>query len=333
VDRFDSLPEPRRPPDDPTKYFLKRFLVVEIIFGAIVIFWMIIHPLAPGSVSISISAPPQFLAGAPEKIKVTMNSEHGYPAWDSVDWGDGITERNPNRHPTFHGDPCGQYFVPTNGSTPPPIPHVNVGTLPPGQGHIEFLHRYRHPGWYLVKVQADEFGYVCTNQRSPSAVGTFALHVTGPAAPGNGILDPRPGLVLKLYNYYSNLSGYFGADDPDGYLRSITVTWIDGATRVYTNHTECASHGNTWPSGLLGFRWRQHIKPGKYSVKIIALSTDCSGRESQTITLVARFRLSPTGNRIQITEATFSPHKPNGNRDYALPVSELWNLQNDDSVP
>ena len=334
MDRFETPYQPPRRPADPMKFFLKRFLVFLVIFGVIVIGWMIIHPLAPGSVSVSISAPTRFLAGAPEKIKVTMNGEHGFPAWDSVDWGDGIKEGNPNRHPTgFHSDPCGQYFMPTNGSTPPPIPHVDVGTLPPGKGYVEFLHRYRRPGWYLVKVQADEFGWVCTHQRSPSAIGTIALHVTGPAAPGNGILDPRPGLVLKLYNYYSNLSGYFGADDPDGYVRSITVTWVDGATRVYTNHTECASHGNTWPSGLLGFRWRQHIKPGKYSVKIIALSTDCSGRESQTITLVARFRLSPTGNRIQITEATFSPHKPNGNRDYTLPVSELWNLENDDSAP
>ena len=87
MDRFDSLPEPRRPPEDPTKYFLKRLLVVEVIFGTTVIFWMIIHPLAPGSVSISISAPTQFLAGAPEKIKVTMNSEHGYPAYTtSAGW-------------------------------------------------------------------------------------------------------------------------------------------------------------------------------------------------------------------------------------------------------
>ena len=334
VDRFETPYQPARPQDDSKVFFLKRFLVVELIFGAIVIGWMIIHPLAPGSVSISISAPTQFLAGAPEKIKVTMNSGHGGPLWTSVDWGDGITERNPDAHPTgFHSDPCGQYFQPTDGSTPPPRPHVNVGTLPPQQGHVEFLHRYRRPGWYLVKVHADEFGWVCTHQRSPSGVGTIVLHVTGPVAPGNGILDPRPGFVFKLYNYYSNLSGYFGADDPDGYVRSITVTWVDGATRVYRNHAGCVNRGNTWPSGLLGFRWKQHIKPGNYSVKITALSTDCSGGEAQTITLAARFRLSPTGNRIQITEATFSPHKPNGGRDYTLPVSELWNLQNDDAVP
>jgi hypothetical protein len=333
VDRFETPYQPPRRPDDQKRFILKRLLVFLVGFGTIVIFWRIIHPTAPGSVSISISAHAQFAAGAPEKIKVTMNSEHGYPAWDSVDWGDGIKEGNPNRHPTFHGDPCGQYFMPTDGSTPPPIPRVNVGTLPPGKGYIEFLHRYRRPGTYRVTVHADEFGWVCTNQRSPSGSGSILLHVTGPVAPGNGPSDPRPGLVLKLYDYYSRLTGYFGADDPDGYLRSITVTWIDGTTRVYTNHTGCTSQGNIWPSGLLGFRWRQRVKPGNYTVKITALSTDCSGGESQMITLVARFRLTRTGDRIQISEATFIPHKPNGNRDYTLPASELWNLQIDDSVP
>ena len=146
-------------------------------------------------------------------------------------------------------------------------------------------------------------------------------------------MDPRPGLVFKLYDYYSRLSGYFGADDPDGYMRSMTVTWVDGTTRVYNNYKGCANKGNIWPSGLMGFRWRQRIKPGTYTVKIVALSTDCSGREAQTTTLVARFRLTPTGNRIQIIDTTFTPHKPNGGRDYTLPGSELWDLQYQDSVP
>ena len=79
MDRFETPYQPPRRSADPMKFFLKRFLVFLVIFGVIVIGWMIIHPLAPGSVSVSISAPTRFLAGAPEKIKVTMNGEHGFP--------------------------------------------------------------------------------------------------------------------------------------------------------------------------------------------------------------------------------------------------------------
>lgn len=333
MDRFETSSRPTRRPNDPTRSFLKRFVIVLVVLTGIVIVWMLSRPLAPGTVSISISAHAHFAAGALEKIEVTMNSAHGYPAWDSVDWGDGIKEPNPNRHPTFHGDPCGQYIVPINGSTPPPIPHVNVGTLPPEQEHMEFSHRYRRSGTYRVTVQADEFGWVCTDQRSPSGRGSILLHVTGPVPPGNGPFDPRPGLALKTYDNYSRLAGYFGADDPDGYLRSITVTWVDGATRVYTNFQGCANHGNVWPSNVLIIQWKQHIKPGDYTVKITALSTDCSGRESQTITLVARFRLRSRGDRIQMTQVTFIPHKPNGNRGADLPASDFGGGSAIASVP
>ena len=319
MDRFETPYQPERFRDDPKRYILKRLLVVAFIFGAIVFYRTVLHPLAPGSVSISISGYPQFAAGAPEKLKVTMNTVHGSPMWTSVDWGDGITESNPNRHPIFHSDPCGQYFVPTDGSTPPPVPHVNVGTLPPEHGYVEFLHRYRRPGTYRVTVHADEFFWVCTNQRSPSGSGSILLHVTGPPARENGPSDPRPGLALKTYDHYSKLTGFFGAEDRDGYLRSITVTWLDGATRVYANSSECVNHDNIWPSNVLVFHWRQHIKPGSYTVKITALSTDCSGRESQSITLVASFRLMSKGTRIQMGEVTFLPHEPNGKPDSSLP--------------
>jgi hypothetical protein len=335
VDRFETPYQPAQRSDDPKRFFFIRFLVVVVVFAAILIVWLITHPLAPGSVTVSISAHTQFAAGALEKIDVTMISKHGYPAWDSVDWGDGITEPNPNRHPTgFHSDPCANYTtgVPIGG-TPSPIPHVNVGTLPPEQGHMEFSHRYRRPGTYHVTVHADEFGWVCTNQRSPSGHGSILLHVTGPVPPGNGPVDPRPGFVLKTYDSYSRLAGYFGADDPDGYLRSITVTWVDGATGVYTNFRGCENHDNVWPSNVLIIQWKQHIKPGDYTVKVTALSTDCSGGESQTITLIARFRLRSRGFRIQMTEITFIPHKPTGNRGSYLPASDFFSGSQIASVP
>ena len=323
MDRFDTDYQPSGRRDYSKKTLLTRVLVVVVVFAVIVIGWNLIHPLAPGSVSISISGPTKFRAGAPEKLKVTMKSEHGYPAWDSVDWGDGVKESNPDRHPTFHGDPCGQYFVPTNGGTPPPIPHVDVGTLPPAQAYVEFLHRYRRPGNYLVTVYADEFGRVCTNQRSPSGSGQINLHVEGPVAPGNGSSEPRPGIALKLYDYYHRLTGYLGAEDSDGYLRSITVTWIDGTTHVVSNDIPCSNKGNVWPSGLMGFRWRQHIWPGSYTIKIAALSTDCSGHESQMITMVAKFRLVAQAKDIRMSEVVFIPHKPNGNADANLPAWEI----------
>ena len=257
-----------------------------------------------------------------------MSSVHGNPLATSVDWGDGHRDTNPYHILRFRGGPgpCDQHVVPTDGSTPPPIPHVDVATLPPGHGYIEFLHRYRRPGNYLVTVHADEFGWVCTNQTSPSGFAQISLHVTGPVAPGNGRSDPRPGIVLKSYDYYHRLTGYLGADDPDGYLRSMTVTWIDGTTHVLTNSIPCANHGDIWPSGLMGFRFRQHIWPGNYTVKIAALSTDCSGGESQMITLIAKFRLTSMAKGIRISEVTFIPHKPNGNRDENLPPWEIENF-------
>lgn len=304
------------------KRTLTHWLFVVAGLGLVWLIWWITHPLAPGSVSISISGRPQFAAGAPEKIKVMMSSVHGYPSATLVDWGDGYKDTNPSHIAYFRGGPCDQHIVPTDGSTPPPIPHVNVATLPPGKGYIEFLHRYRRPGTYRVTIHANEFGWVCTNQRSPSGSGSILLRVTGPVAPGNGLTEPRAGLKLKVYDYYGRLSGYFGADDRDGYVRSMTVTWVDGKTHVYKNLNECADHDDVWPSGLTGFRWRQRLKPGTYTVKITALSTDCAGGESQTTTLVVTFRLARTGDRIQVIKSTFSPHMPNGNGDISLPISE-----------
>ena len=309
------------------KRTLTHWVFVVAGIGLIWLIWWITHPLAPGAVSISISGRTQFAAGAPEKIKVVMDSLHGNPSATLVDWGDGIKDTNPNHILFGHGGPCDQRIMPTDGSTPPPIPHIDVVTLPPGHGYIEFLHRYRRPGTYRVTIHADEFGWVCTNQRSPSGSKSIILHVTGPVAPGNGLADPRPGFGLKLYDYYGRLTGYFGADDSDGYLRSVTVKWIDGTTHVYKNYFACVDRGDTWPRNVLGFRWRKPVKPGTYTVRITALSTDCKGREAQTNTLVVRFRLGPARNKFEILDSTFIPHDPNGNRDPGLPVSELWDLQ------
>ena len=178
MDSFEMLAERKRRRGGRTKFFLTRMLGLLAVVVGVLIIRMIIYPLGPGSVSISISGQRQVTVGAAERIKITMHSVHGNPLWTSIDWGDGRKSTNPSKKSAFmFGGPCVQRVQPIDGSTPPPVPHVDVATLPSGQGYIEFIYRYRRPGTYRVTVHADEFIWVCTNQRSPSGSGSFVLHV------------------------------------------------------------------------------------------------------------------------------------------------------------
>jgi len=302
-----------------------RLMLVLAGFGLVWLIWLISHPLGPGSVSISIAGHTQFAAGAAETIKITMNSVHGDPFWTSVDWGDGRNDTNPNKNQVF-GGPCVQRLVPTDGSTPPPIPHVNVATWSPGHGDVEFLHRYRRPGTYRVTVHADEFFWVCTNQRSPSRSATIILHVTGPAASGNGPGEPNPGVGLISYNN-GLLVGDVEADDEDGYVRWMMVTWPDGSTRKYINHDSCSDPKNSWAASSMGFLFTRRLPQGFYVIKVAVLSTDCKGSNPQMITMFCPFRIIPTSKKVYFRKITYLPHAPARNGDSSLfqpgPVQSL----------
>ena len=333
MDDLDAAIQGQRPPNKRSGNIatLQRLLIV--VLGCVVLATVatVLSEVSRGlgSVSISLAVTKRAPAGSAEKLRVTMTSEHGGPVVTSLSWGDGGEE------PKYSGFCIGG--GPVDGSKPEPLKLPVISSLPPTQTSVYFVHRYRRPGTYRVTVHAIEYSF-CTGPTSPTKDGpsggaSILIRVPGPVAPGNGPTEPRPGLKLKLYDYYERLSGYFGADDSDGYLRSMTVTWVDGNTHVYNNATGCADHDDIWPSGLTGFRWRQRVKPGTYTVKITALSTDCAGGESQMTTLVVTFRLARTGDRIQVIKSTFTPHMPNGNGDISLPISEEEGLGVFESVP
>ena len=290
-----------------------RYLIVLAAAGLVATF-LAFRPSGPGKVTISITGHRTFAAGAAEKIRVTMNSDHGAPLWRFVSWGDG--RKNDNSFAfTFRG-PCYQP-LPVGGGTPPPLVVPKASTLPPGQNYIELLHRYRKPGTYRVTVQADEFR-LC-NQHSPTGTASILLHVTGPAAPGNGPADPQP--ILGIYDYFNDLlTASVGASDFDGYVPSVSVTWLNGSTRVYRNPDPCRDYPNAWPSSDFGFKFTTHVKPGIYYVKMTVVSTDCQGGSPQMITMVERFHLQTFGSRVYRSRAIFTPHDPRNNGDSTLPA-------------
>jgi hypothetical protein len=273
-------------------------------------------PSRPSPVSISISGRSQFEAGTLEQLRITMRSEHGSPLWKLVSWGDG--RENANSNFAFLG-PC----EPLTAS--PTIVYQDPSSFPPGGSSVAFLHRYRRPGTYHVMVHVAEY-FACTRQPAPSGTASVLLHVTGSAAPGNGPADPRPTLGLNSYDINDVLTGYFAADDADGYVRAMTVTWIDGSTHAYMNHDPCKDSLDGWPVSSMGFRWKKQITPGFYVVKISAVSTDCRGGTPQMITVVIRFLLEGTGKRISWGQAKYLPHEPKRNGDSSLPDSGVYDF-------
>ena len=103
-----------------------------------------------------------------------------------------------------------------------------------------------------------------------------------------------------------------GADDPDGYVRSITVTGPDGKTRTYMNDAACVDAGNTWSPSYLDVRFTRVIEPGVYRYTISAVSTDCAGGSRQEITCIESFTVKREWRRAKEYRRHFLPHAPRG---------------------
>jgi hypothetical protein len=236
--------------------------------------------LPPGAVSVRIAGPAHVRAGDLLTLRATLASRLGTPSYFGVSWGDGT----PESHPVYSGGLCPLRGTPVLSPSPPP----------PGSAVLLFVHRYRTLGAHTVKITAGHMSFCGVNPISGTGRGSFVVQVTGPPAAGNGAGDPMPS--VGLYKYKNGiLHGDLAAQDGDGYLASITVTWPGGQKQVFRNPIPCKDPGVTWPESDVQFFWTRAMKPGMYSITAKAVSTDCRGGSEQVITDIRPFLLTSTG--------------------------------------
>ena len=239
------------------------------------------HP-RPSPVEISFSGPKTVKSGDLLTFTVSMSSAVGAPLWTGITWGDG-------RHDEFydlHG-PC--YRGTASSVTSSPIPPEPIPTKPIAVPDLIFSHRYRNPGTYTIAYDADEYR-VC-GHTAPRVTQHVVVHVTGPRAPGNGLADPVASVGIGTY-FRDVMTGYLVAEDQDGYVRSMMVTWPDGTTSTYTNDQPCVTPANGWPSSHLMVNFEKPMARNSKVIKVEAISTDCAGETVQTLTSFRYFALS-----------------------------------------
>jgi hypothetical protein len=252
---------------------------------------------SPGDIRVSLKGPTRIKAGDLLTLRATLSSGEGPPSWSSISWGDGTQKVLA----VYSGPVC------LPGRTPSP----SSSRLPPGSSTLLFEHRYRLPGRYTVALKASHPSSCASKSISGTGTGRWVIEVAGPAAPGNGVADPDPGVGLYRYKH-GFVHGDFDAVDPDGYIRSITVTWPGGATQTYLNSAPCHDPGNSWPQSQVQFFWARRLKPGTYSITARAVSTDCKGGAVQVLTDIRPFLLTKSGWSND-GRNVYLPHEPRGN--------------------
>lgn len=87
---------------------------------------------------------------------------------------------------------------------------------------------------------------------------------------------------------YSWVSLFGIADDPDGHITRLVVSFGDGTTKTFANTHPCEVNDDGWPAASQAHLPSEppyahhYTKPGDYTLTLTAYSSSCDGRDVQT---------------------------------------------------
>jgi hypothetical protein len=157
---------------------------------------------------------------------------------------------------------------------------------------MSFRYHYRTAGTYRLALLATDDCYDVIDDGGNLRVQQTVI-VTHSSTRSNG--PERP--VVSARNEPSVKDGRItvlpNVDDPDGYIRTVSMDWGDGgppSVTQYPNSDEpakCADHhGADWPQTqfLLVNETSPTMPPGDYLVKMTVTSSGCDGKDEQAVT-------------------------------------------------
>ncbi|MFL6239074.1 MAG: hypothetical protein ACJ735_06240 [Actinomycetes bacterium] len=253
---------------------------------------------APIAVVVS-GAPARVAAGGVFTLQVRTSSGYASGEIDGVDWGDGTQVLIASAGPE-----CG------SGTSQAPL--APLPAPEPGSATDTYRHVYFSGGTRLITVSAGWPSFCGGKPRlRGSGRATLTVEVAGTPLPGNGPNDPVPTIGITPFAHSNSLTGDAYATDPDGYIRTLVLDLGDGGggPRTYTDTAPCLRPSPGWHDSAFRVPWRHTFRPGRHTITVRATSTDCDGRNTQTITAYRTIEVTQHGSR-DIDPLSYSPHDP-----------------------
>ncbi len=177
----------------------------------------------------------------------------------------------------------------------------------PSTGDATFRAMYRAAGTYTFTAKAAHYEPCTPAYDDGVGRGTLTITVAGPDRPANGPGSPTAQVDVRATATGAGVRS-LQANDPDGLVRSVSVSYGDGtAAQTFSTGLSCKDPKRRWLSSTWTHNVKHALSPGPHTIKLVVTSTGCGGGAKQKTTVVRRLDVAAAGGFHDTANQTYKP--------------------------